>query len=155
MQEGQKQAPMVMCLLDNRGVGQSSSPQNTRDYSTALMASDVHAVMVWPLLVTLSMGLAALQMRGWNVCVCVQPETLSFLVPNRVSLSWLDDQEPTQFSWQPKWSSNAADHCSLLCFRAGWNAFLLPTFQAVSAWLHRSMNPAPGLSPAPLHGRHA
>jgi hypothetical protein len=46
VQEGQKHAPMVMCLLDNRGVGQSSSPRNTRDYNTAVMAADVYAVMV-------------------------------------------------------------------------------------------------------------
>jgi hypothetical protein len=38
-QQGQA-SPMVVCVLDNRGVGRSSSPTERRDYSTAAMAAD-------------------------------------------------------------------------------------------------------------------
>jgi pimeloyl-ACP methyl ester carboxylesterase len=37
---------MVVCLLDNRGVGDSSAPQRKDAYSTTAMAQDVLAVMV-------------------------------------------------------------------------------------------------------------
>lgn len=35
-----------MCILDNRGVGNSSSPVKQQAYSTTLMAQDALAVMV-------------------------------------------------------------------------------------------------------------
>jgi hypothetical protein len=37
---------MVVCILDNRGVGNSSSPVKQQAYSTTLMAQDALAVMV-------------------------------------------------------------------------------------------------------------
>lgn len=46
IQVGEQEAPVVMCLLDNRGVGQSSCPARKTDYSTELMAQDAAAVMV-------------------------------------------------------------------------------------------------------------
>ncbi len=49
-----ERAPMVICLLDNRGYGRSSTPQDKKQYSTELMAKDVVNVMV----------------RTWYVVVC-------------------------------------------------------------------------------------
>lgn len=37
---------MVVCIMDNRGVGNSSSPVNPQAYSTTIMAQDALAVMV-------------------------------------------------------------------------------------------------------------
>lgn len=39
---------MVMCLLDNRGVGKSSCPAQKADYSTVAMAEDAALVLVMP-----------------------------------------------------------------------------------------------------------
>jgi pimeloyl-ACP methyl ester carboxylesterase len=46
MQEGADEPPLVMCLLDNRGIGCSSCPAAKCDYSTAIMASDAAKVLV-------------------------------------------------------------------------------------------------------------
>jgi hypothetical protein len=46
VQAGATEPPVVMCLLDNRGVGLSSSPPKKKDYSTQLMAKDAALVMV-------------------------------------------------------------------------------------------------------------
>lgn len=46
MQAGGTEPPVVMCLLDNRGVGWSSSPAEKRDYSSTIMAKDTALVMV-------------------------------------------------------------------------------------------------------------
>jgi hypothetical protein len=42
------QQEMVVCILDNRGVGNSSSPVSQNAYSTQLMAQDALAIMVRP-----------------------------------------------------------------------------------------------------------
>eukprot|EP00877_Chromochloris_zofingiensis_P007062 jgi/Chrzof1/2609/Cz11g22100.t1 len=39
------QSPFQVCIIDNRGVGNSSSPAKKREYSTASMAQDVLQVM--------------------------------------------------------------------------------------------------------------
>eukprot|EP00892_Ulva_mutabilis_P010834 jgi/Ulvmu1/8122/UM040_0017.1 len=44
-QAASAEPPMVMCLLDNRGVGESSCPARKADYSTAAMAADAAAVL--------------------------------------------------------------------------------------------------------------
>lgn len=44
------QSPFQVCIIDNRGVGNSSSPAKKREYSTASMAQDVLQVMVSTLL---------------------------------------------------------------------------------------------------------
>lgn len=38
-------SPMVVCVLDNRGVGRSSSPEQRAHYSTAAMAADARQVL--------------------------------------------------------------------------------------------------------------
>ena len=40
------QAPVKVCMLDNRGVGRSSSPTLRQAYSTSIMADDCIAVLV-------------------------------------------------------------------------------------------------------------
>jgi hypothetical protein len=40
------QQEMLVCIIDNRGVGSSSSPASKQAYSTRIMAQDALAVMV-------------------------------------------------------------------------------------------------------------
>ena len=44
----QRASPMLVCILDNRGVGRSGSPTQWRGYTTTTMAQDVLRVMVRP-----------------------------------------------------------------------------------------------------------
>lgn len=40
------ESPMLVCIMDNRGVGRSSCPCGLRHYSTEIMAKDALAVVV-------------------------------------------------------------------------------------------------------------
>ncbi len=40
------EAAMAVCILDNRGVGRSSSPAGWKNYTTQIMARDTLALMV-------------------------------------------------------------------------------------------------------------
>jgi hypothetical protein len=45
-QQALAQQQMLVCIMDNRGMGRSSCPRDNAAYSTSIMAQDVVAVMV-------------------------------------------------------------------------------------------------------------
>ena len=45
-QDDAGEPPMAVCVLDNRGVGRSSSPAGWKNYTTEIMAGDVLTLMV-------------------------------------------------------------------------------------------------------------
>lgn len=45
-QAASNEVPLKICLMDNRGVGRSSSPRARTAYSTTIMAADCIALMV-------------------------------------------------------------------------------------------------------------
>jgi hypothetical protein len=44
--QGLAQQQMLVCMIENRGMGRSSCPRDSAAYSTSIMARDVVAVMV-------------------------------------------------------------------------------------------------------------
>ena len=46
---------MAVCVLDNRGVGRSSSPAGWKNYTTEIMAGDVLALVVGLILTCLAL----------------------------------------------------------------------------------------------------
>jgi hypothetical protein len=69
---------MVVCILDNRGVGNSSSPVKQQAYSTTLMAQDALAVMVRRSR-SFSLEGGVLQAGAWWAAPCMFPAAQNML----------------------------------------------------------------------------
>jgi hypothetical protein len=65
--QGLCQPQMLVCIMDNRGMGRSSCPRDSAAYSTSIMAQDVVAVMVSAELV----GSSYVKPRtSFGACIC-------------------------------------------------------------------------------------